>query len=59
MEVKYEQEAKNEFCHATVESVLLYGSSTWTLTKALEKRIDGTHTHVRLEQFKMSVGGSI
>ena len=32
--------------HATVESVLLYGSSTWTLTKALEKRLDGTFTRM-------------
>ena len=27
-----------------VESVLLYGSETWTLTKSLEKSIDGTYT---------------
>ena len=32
------------FVHAPVESVLLYGSSTWTLTKALEKSLDGTYT---------------
>ena len=25
-----------------IESVLLYGSETWTLTKSLEKSIDGT-----------------
>ena len=29
---------------ATCESVLLYGSETWTLTKAQEKSLDGTYT---------------
>ena len=29
---------------AACESVLLYGSVTWTLTNALEKRLDGTYT---------------
>ena len=28
---------------ATVESILLYGSETWTLTERLEKQIDGCH----------------
>ena len=31
---------------STVESVLLYGSSTWTLTKKLEKQIDGVYTRM-------------
>ena len=31
---------------ATVESVLLYGSETWTLTSALTKTIDGTYTRM-------------
>ena len=31
---------------ATVESVLLYGCSTWTLTKAMEKSLDGTYTRM-------------
>ena len=31
---------------ATVESVLLYGSSTWTLTKTMEKSLDGTYTRM-------------
>ena len=26
------------------DSVLLYGSETWTLTKAQEKSLDGTYT---------------
>ena len=29
---------------AACESVLLYGSETWTLTKAQEKNLDGTYT---------------
>ena len=31
---------------ATVESVLLYGSEAWTITKALEKRINGCYTRM-------------
>ena len=37
---------KRNFFRATVESVLLYGSSTWTLTTQLENRIDGTYTRM-------------
>ena len=33
------------FC-STVESVLLYGCETWTLTKKLEKRINGCYTRL-------------
>ena len=32
------------FFHTTVSSVLLYGSSTWTLTKKLEKKLNGCYT---------------
>ena len=35
---------KRNFFKAVVESVLLYGSTTWTLTKAMEKNLDGTYT---------------
>ena len=31
---------------ATVESILLYGCSTWTLTKAMEKSLDRTYTRM-------------
>ena len=31
---------------ATVEPILLYGSETWTLSKKLEKRLDGTYTRL-------------
>ncbi len=37
---------KRDFFRATVESVLVYGSSTWTLTKKLEKKLDGTYTRM-------------
>ena len=29
---------------ATIESVLLYGCETWTLTNSLLKKLDGTYT---------------
>ena len=31
---------------STVESVLLYGCSTWTLTRKLEKQLDGVYTRM-------------
>ncbi len=31
---------------ATVEPILLYGSSTWSLTETEEKRLDGTYTRM-------------
>ena len=32
------------FFRATLESVLLYGAETWTLTKKMNDRLDGTYT---------------
>jgi len=29
---------------ATVESILLYGAETWTMTKELNKELDGTYS---------------
>ena len=40
------QNLKRRFFQATVESVLLYGSSAWTLTKHLEARLSGTYTRM-------------
>ena len=37
---------KIQFFKATVESVLLYGAECWTLTKQLEKKLDGTYTRL-------------
>ena len=35
---------KRNFFRATVESVLVYGAITWTLTIALEKKLNGSYT---------------
>lgn len=38
---------------ASVESILLYGSETWTVTKTMEKKLDGCDTKSCMV-FKMS-----
>ena len=37
---------KHSFFHAAVVSILLYGCSIWTLTKRLEKKLDGNYTRM-------------
>ena len=37
---------KRSFCQAVVVSILLYGCTTWTLTKRLEKKLDGNYTRM-------------
>ena len=37
---------KRSFFRATVVSILLYGCTTWTLTKRLEKKLDGSYTRM-------------
>ena len=37
---------KRDFFQATVASVLMYGCTTWTLTKNMEKRLDGNYTRM-------------
>ena len=44
---------------ALVESVFLYGSETWTLTKSLEKSIDGTYTRLLRMAFNVSWSGHV
>ena len=39
---------------ATVESILLYGSETWTLTKTLQKRLDGCYTRMLRMAYNIS-----
>ena len=39
---------------ATVETVLLYGSETWTIGKAMEKRIDGCYTRMLRKAMNIS-----
>ena len=38
---------KKTFFRVTVETVLLYGSVSWTLTTHLEKKIDGAYTRMQ------------
>ena len=40
---------KRSFFQAVVVSVLLYGCTTWTLTKRLEKKLDGNYTRMLRE----------
>ena len=40
------EKMKREFFRAIVESVLVYGSSSWTLTIALQKKLDGNYTRM-------------
>ena len=37
---------KRSFFQAAVVSILLYGCTTWTLTKRLEKKLDGSYTRM-------------
>ena len=37
---------KRSFFQAAVSSILLYGCTTWTLTKRLEKKLDGNYTRM-------------
>ena len=37
---------KMGFFRATVESILLYGSTAWTLTQSLDKKLDGACTNI-------------
>ena len=37
---------KRSFFQAAVVSILLYGCTTWTLTKRLERRLDGNYTRI-------------
>ena len=37
---------KHSFFHAVIMSILLYGCTTWTLTKRLEKKLDSNYTRM-------------
>ena len=37
---------KSSFFQAAIVSILLYGCTTWTLTKRLEKKLDGNYTRM-------------
>ena len=53
---KLRRQIKERLFIATVESVLLYGSETWTLTKTMEKQINGCYT--RMLRMAMNVSGN-
>ena len=44
---------KRSFFQAAVTSILLYGCTTWTLTKRLEKKLDGNYTRMLLAILNM------
>ena len=37
---------KRSFFQAVVVSILLYGCTTWTLAKRMEKKLDGNYTRM-------------
>ena len=37
---------KRSFFQAAIVSILLYGCTTWTLTKGIEKKLDGNYTRM-------------
>ena len=37
---------KRSFFQATIVSIQLYGFTTWTLTKRMEKKLDGNYTRM-------------
>ena len=37
---------KRSFCQAAIVSILLYGCTTWTLTKRMEKKLEGNYTRM-------------
>ena len=43
---KMNKDLKIQLFRSTVETVLLYGANTWTLTKTLSKKLDGTYTRM-------------
>ena len=45
---------KLQIFKAAIEPILLYGSETWTLSKRLEKRLDGTYTRLLMRVQNLS-----
>ncbi len=43
---KMKRETKIHFFRAAVESILMYGAESWTVTSALEKRLNGSYTRL-------------
>ena len=49
MEIHIRAHTYASFFQAAVVSILLYGCTTWTLTKRLEKKLDGNYTRMLRE----------
>ena len=47
-------EIKRTFSQAAVVSILLYGCTTWTLTKLIVKKLDGNYTRILRAVLKKS-----
>ena len=43
---KLSKKPESEIFRATVESVIMYGAESWTLTRTLEKRLYGAYTRM-------------
>ena len=46
VQINFKNKIKRIFFQAAVVSILLYGCTTWTLTKRLEKKLDGNYTRM-------------
>ena len=51
---KLNRKFKERLFLSTVESILLYGAETWTITKAMQKRLDGCYTRMLRMAFDVS-----
>ena len=51
---KIPKKIKTRLFVSTVESVLLYGSETWTLTKTLNKQLNGCYTRMLRMAYNIS-----
>ena len=51
---KLRRQLKERLFLATVESVLLYGAEAWTLTKTMEKQINGCYTRMLRMAYNVS-----
>ena len=46
LSVIWKSDLKHSFFQAAIVSILLYGCSSWTLTKRIEKNLDGNYTRM-------------
>ena len=46
MEIRLTDKRKRSFFQAEIVSILLYGCTPWTLTKRMEKKLDGNYTRM-------------